>query len=593
MAFLSIFVRSLPPEKFFDITDTLERFSCHISNAEKDLIQAECDNVDIVACLVKMKENYPETRFGFSQYAGLSKGLSKIAQFGEILISDDIQNKVIDAYDITSLGMLSIEGMSSQILVYRVDSPRGELRYPEQKQPEFIIYRKNEIESLNNLFRVANAILVYGNLGIGKTTLLDQALATWQDKESVRTFCPSYSIGAALKPITDIVTQILGVYSIESIEEKQKTIEAKLKDLDIKDIGTSYLAILDFLGLSEEESILEKLELKTKVDIITDSVADVVRRVSWNKPVVVVIEDAENMDPSSFNFVQRLTEKLAEENVCFIFSSTMPKINISGLKEFELRHIEKKQLENLVEKATGEHVVLAPTTPFHVLQYLALYHEEHMNFLYTQYRGSATVSEFSLPFHDITTIIKRRIELLDEEKRKTLFDLVIAGMELRPDELPIESKHVPLLDYFVKHEYLRKHYNTYMFASPFLHQEIYNLIPDKKIRHERLADYYRRLDGFEERAAFHYMRAENHRKALDFLRSSAALAIKKGGHESGIHYYNQALDLCQHHKEVADLEIVVALHEGLADVYRALGDEDRALKYYKFVLDSYKDILSE
>ena len=593
MACLSIFVRSLPPETFYDITDTLERFSCNISQTEKDLITAECDNVDIVACLVKMKETYPETRFGFSQYPGLSKGLSKIAQFGEILVSEEIQKEILDAYDITSLGMLSIKGMTSQILVYRVDSPRGELRYPEQKQTAFVVYRRNEIESLNNLLRVANAILVYGNLGIGKTTLLDQALIEWQEKKSVRTFCPSYSIGAALKPITDIVTQILGVYDIDTIEEKQEIIEKKLKELGIKDIGTSYLAILDFLGLSEEESILEKLELKTKVDIITDSVADVVKRVSWNTPVVIVIEDAENMDASSFNFVQRLTEKLAEENVCFIFSSTMPKINISGLKEFELRHIEKQQLENLIEEATGEHLALTPTTPFHVLQYLALYREERMNFLYNQYKGDSTVSEFSLPFHDITTTIKRRIELLDEEKRKFLFDLVIAGVELRLDDLPIENEQIPLLDYFVKHEYLRKHLHIYMFTSPLLHREIYNLIPGKKARHERLADYYRRLDGFEERAAFHYIRAENHRKALDFLKSSAEMAIKKGGYESGIHYYNQALDLCQHHKEVAALETLVALNEGLADVYRALGDEDRALKYYKFVLDSYKDILSE
>ncbi|KPK72712.1 hypothetical protein AMJ87_03885 [candidate division WOR_3 bacterium SM23_60] len=593
MAFLSIFVRSLAPEHFFDITDTLERFSCHTSHTEKDLITVECDSVDIIACLQDMKKTYSETRFGFSQYPGLATGLAKIAQFGEILVSEDIQKKILDTYDITSLGMLSIEGMSSQILVYRVDAPRGELRYPEQKKTAFVIQRGNEIESLNNLLRVANAILVYGNVGIGKTTLLDQALATWQEKESARTFCPSYSSVAALKPITDIVTQILGVYGITSIEEKQKTIEKKLKDLDIKDIGTSYLAVLDFLGLSEEESILEKLELKTKVDIITESVADVVKRVSWNRPVVIVIEDAENMDASSFTFVQRLTEKLAEENVCFIFSSTMPKINISGLKEFELRHIDKKQLENLIERVTGEHVTLIPTTPFHVLQYLALYEEERINFLYKQYRGNATVSEFSLPFHDLTTIIKRRIELLNEEKKKSLFDLVIAGVEFRLDDVPIEPEHVPLLDYFVKHEYLRKHFNTYMFTSPLLHKEIYNLIPDKKIRHERLADYYRRLEGFEEQAAFHYLRAENHRKALDLLRSSAALAIKRGGYESGIHYYNQALDLCQHHKEIADLEILVALNEGLADVYRALGDEERALKYYKFVLDSYKDILSE
>ncbi len=593
MAYLSVFVRSLPPDHFHDITDTLERFSCVISQAEKDLIVADCENVGIVACLLKMKEQYPEARFGFSQYIGLSKGLSKIAQFGEILVSEEIQQQVIDTYEITSLGMLSIEGMTSQILVYRIEQPAGELRFPDQKRKELTIHRKSEIESLNNLLRVANAVLVYGNLGIGKTTLLTQVLSQWPEKERVRTFCPAYSIGRTLKPITDIVTQILGVYDVESIEEKQELIEKRLKELGIKDIGTSYLAILDFLGLSEEESILEKLELKAKVDIISDSVADVVKRVSWNKPVVIVIEDAENMDSSSFNFIQHLTEKCAEENVCFLFSSTMPRINISGLKEFELRHIEKTQLEKLIEQETGEHIELTPTTPFHVLQYLALYKEEKINYHYKQYSGTATVSEFSLPFHDITTVIKRRVDLLEENKKKFLFDLVIAGTELRPDDLPIENEDMPLLDYFVKHDYLTKHFNTYMFTSPLLHQETYNLIPDKVNRHERLAEYYRRLDGFEEQAAFHYLRAENQKKALIFLMKSAELAIRKGGYESGIHYYNQALDLCQHHKDAANLEILVALNEGLADVYRALGDEDKALKYYRFVLDSYKDILSE
>jgi len=123
--------------------------------------------------------------------------------------------------------------------------------------------------------------------------------------------------------------------------------------------------------------------------------------------------------------------------------------------------------------------------------------------------------------------------------------------------------------------------------------EIYNLVPDKKTRHERLADYYRRIQGYEEQAAFHYLKAENHKKAIEFLMKSAEFAIQKGGYESGIDYYNQALDLCQRQKDAADLEILVALNEGLADVYRSLGDEDKALKYYKVVLDSYKEILKE
>ncbi len=591
--FLSIFIRDLTKDKFQDIIYNIERFSGNIIQAEKDMIIARSRDINIISCLLKMKENYPEGRFGFSQYVGLAKGLAKIAKFQEILFSEEIEKQVIEKFTLSSLGMLSIEGMSSQILVCRVDNVVGELVFPEQKKEEPILSRKKEIESLKNLLTVANAVLVVGNHGCGKTVFLDQVTDEWSEKEIYRTFCPSYSIGRTLKPITDIVTQILGVYDVDSIEEKQTLIEKKLKSLEIMDIGTSYLAILDFLGFNEEESILEKLEVKTRVEIISQSVAETVKRISWNSPVMIIIEDVENMDASSANFVEQLMTQLAEENVQFIFTAAMSEIDISGLKEFELRGIEKKRLENLVENITDEKITLPPTTPFHVLQYLRLYQEEKIIYLYNQYRGESALANFSLAFHDIETTVKRRLDLLDNDKIEFILSLAVAGVEISPDELPVDKKNLFLFDYFVNKVFLQRHYSNYIFTSPLLHNEIYNLIEDKQNRHARLADYYRRIHGFEEQAAFHYLKADSHKKAIEFLMKSANLAIQKGGYESAINYYIQALDLCHREKDSVDLEILVALNEGLADVYRSLGDEEKALKYYKVVLDSYKEILKE
>lgn len=591
--FLSIFIRDLTKDKFQDIIYNIERFSGNIIQAEKDMIIARSRDVNIISCLLKMKENYPEGRFGFSQYVGLAKGLAKIAKFQEILLSEEIEKQVIEKFTLSSLGMLSIEGMSSQILVCRVDNVVGEIIFPEQKKDKTILSRKKEIESLKNLLTVANAVLVVGNHGCGKTVFLDQVTDEWSEKEIYRTFCPSYSIGRTLKPITDIVTQILGVYDVDSIEEKQTLIEKKLKSLEIMDIGTSYLAILDFLGFNEEESILEKLEVKTRVEIISQSVAETVKRISWNSPVMIIIEDVENMDASSANFIEQLMTQLAEENVQFIFTAAMSEIDISGLKEFELRGIEKKRLENLVENITDEKITLPPTTPFHVMQYLRLYQEEKIIYLYNQYRGESALANFSLAFHDIETTVKRRLDLLDNDKIEFILSLAVAGVEISPDELPVDKENLFLFDYFVNKVYLHRHYNNYIFTSPLLHNEIYNLIEDKQNRHARLADYYRRIHGFEEQAAFHYLKADNYKKAIEFLMKSANLAIQKGGYESAINYYIQALDLCHRKKDSVDLEILVALNEGLADVYRSLGDEEKALKYYKVVLDSYKEILKE
>lgn len=285
--------------------------------------------------------------------------------------------------------------------------------------------------------------------------------------------------------------------------------------------------------------------------------------------------------------------QLAEENVQFIFTAAMSEIDISGLKEFELRGIEKKRLENLVENITDEKITLPPTTPFHVLQYLRLYQEEKIIYLYNQYRGESALANFSLAFHDIETTVKRRLDLLDNDKIEFILSLAVAGVEISPDELPVDKKNLFLFDYFVNKVYLQRHYNKYIFTSPLLHNEIYNLIEDKQNRHARLADYYRRIHGFEEQAAFHYLKADNYKNAIEFLMKSANLAIQKGGYESAINYYIQALDLCHRKKDSVDLEILVALNEGLADVYRSLGDREKALKYYKVVLDSYKEILKE
>lgn len=310
-------------------------------------------------------------------------------------------------------------------------------------------------------------------------------------------------------------------------------------------------------------------------------------------PLVIIIEDIENMDSSSVSLLQKLMNMLAEQPVCFIFASALPQITITGLKEFELRNIKKRHLEEIVEQVTDEKMTLPPTTPFHVLQYLRLYKEEKFLYLYKQYQGETTVTSFNLPFHDIKTIIKRRIDMIDDDKREFLFSLATAGVHIDPDDLPIDKKNYYLFDFCVERGFITKHYHTYIFTSTLLRDEIYSLVQDKKSRHAHLADYYRRMQGYEEKAAFHFIKAENQKKAIDFLMKSASRALKKGGYESAIHFYDQALDICQHQKESANLEVLVALNEGMADIYRSLGDEDKALKYYKVVLDSYKEILKE
>ncbi|GAH09590.1 unnamed protein product [marine sediment metagenome] len=129
--YLAISIRDLVKEKFSDIIETIEKFSGHIEQTEKDLILVRTNDLNLISCLFQMRENYPDAHYGFSQYVGIAKGISKIAKVTEILISEEVEKKIIERFEITSLGMLSIEGMSSQILIYRIDEPVKKLQFPK------------------------------------------------------------------------------------------------------------------------------------------------------------------------------------------------------------------------------------------------------------------------------------------------------------------------------------------------------------------------------------------------------------------------------------------------------------------------------
>lgn len=591
--YFGINIQKLTKAQFSDIINTVNACRGRIESGDKDLVVGYSKDLNIITCLLQIRETYPTAHFGFSQHEALAKGLSKIAEQSEILLSEDIEKMILKDYQVTTLGMLSIEGMANEILVSRLERSLTEMKPPELITRSPHISRKGQVESLEHHLSVSKALLVVCPTGGGKTVFFDELSDHWQGKKTIyRTTCPSYNRGITLQPINEMVAQMLEINSAQPIEDKLKAIETKLKEIGIVDIGTSYLTILDFLTLSDEESILEKLELKTRVQVLTDTVAEIIKRISWNRSVALIIEDAENMDASSNTFMQHLMVKLAEEDVCFIYSSYLSQINLSGLHEFELKEIAKKELSALVEETIGESMALPPTTPFHVAQYIALYNEEKIAYLYKQYGGETSIAGFALSYHDVKTIIKRRLEHLDE-KKDFISNLSVAGIKIHPDEFPLEEKNIDLFDHFVKLGYLNKQLDYYIFVNPILHDELYDLASNRKSQHLRLADYYSRLAGHEEYAAFHYREGMNFKKAIEYLMMSARQAVRKGGYESGIEYYNQALELCQRQRDAADLEIVVALNEGLADVYRSLGDEERALKYYKVVLDSYKEILKE
>ena len=112
-----------------------ERYWGRLDGGDKNLILGHSKTTDVIHCLLELKRKYPEARFGFSQHAALAQGLSKFAEQGEILISEEIEKMLIEHFEVTCLGMLSIQGMANEILVCRLEGSGIETAEVELKTP--------------------------------------------------------------------------------------------------------------------------------------------------------------------------------------------------------------------------------------------------------------------------------------------------------------------------------------------------------------------------------------------------------------------------------------------------------------------------
>src|SRR5262249_22109291 len=124
---------------------------------------------------------------------------------------------------------------------------------------------------------------------------------------------------------------------------------------------------------------------------------------------------------------------------------------------------------------------------------------------------------------------------------------------------------------------------AYMFTHALTHEVAYNslLLQRRKELHGVIARaieelYAERLSEHYEVLAYHFTKAEDNDKALEYLVKAAQKAAEAFANREGVALYEQALDVCRRQGTTADLRQVMSLHQALAGLSMALSDFPRA-----------------
>jgi class 3 adenylate cyclase/tetratricopeptide (TPR) repeat protein len=239
----------------------------------------------------------------------LAARLQSIADPGEILIADNTRRMAGNAFEIQALGARDLKGFPLPILSFRVvrehdfDSRFDAMRGKSLSQ---FVGRNSEIGILLDRWELAKssqgqAVFVGGEAGIGKSRLLEALIerVSSESQELIRLQCSPYHTTSAFYPVIQRLTRAFGLAGGHTEATRVERFERLLAQYgeNPADVGPVYAELLT-LSL-EGRYKLPDLPAQQRKELMLRTLADRIFLAANKAPVLLVVEDAHWIDPST------------------------------------------------------------------------------------------------------------------------------------------------------------------------------------------------------------------------------------------------------------------------------------------------------
>jgi DNA-binding winged helix-turn-helix (wHTH) protein/tetratricopeptide (TPR) repeat protein len=439
---------------------------------------------------------------------------------------------------------------------------------------------------------------IMGEPGMGKSRLLyefRQSLAA-APVEHLEGHCLSYGSAIPYLPVLDLLRQSCGISETDDPEAVATKVCLSLQEVGMDAAeGAPYL--LQLLGVKEGTKRLAMLSPEAIQAQSLVLLRQVLRRRSWQHPLVVVMEDLHWIDKTSEDFVASLVEDLVGTSILLLatyrpgyrpiwmeksYASQIALQRLSSRDSLTLvhsilvrEHLPDAVVQMILEKAEGNPFFLEELTRAVI---------EHGDF-----RSGRTVPD------TIQGVIMARIDRLSGEPKRLLQTASILGRTFSMpllealwegprflEPLLLELKRLEFLYERVKADepvYVFKHALTQEVAYEslsFARRQALHAAAGRAL--ERL--YGNRLEEVYDRLAYHYAKAEHADKAVTYL---ARFAEKSARHHAHVEAITALQDALVHAGRLpADRErdcLLLDLHLRLARSFFALGRYQETLEY--------------
>ena len=544
----------------------------------------------------------------------LTARLMAAASEGQILLSQSTARQAGDAFLLHEQEMVRVKGKSMPVHNYEVlglQERRARERHP-------LIGRDEEWQTIRQLAERSlggktQALTIVGDVGLGKSRLLEEVMIYWSDQGALGLIaaCPSFGRHTPYLPWLDLLREICGFNPADSTSVKLEKIESLLQEIDPEWRDWTTL-IAQLLGLEVQASdLVRALDAETRQRTISRVIIGLVEHISGERPLLLVIDDLQWADDVSIELVNQMARQIAERPLLLALAHR-PEESLE-LDVAEMPHHTNLDLTELSDEAGLQLLdTLLPTTPQmpERLKRLIL-DKAHGNPLFIGevahslienyltldektggYHAQTDLEQIEIP-DSVNRVIMSRIDRLEESNRNVLRIASVIGQEFehwllqaiypyrrakgelreRLGELSqrdILKGPAPELMYLFRHILTREvAYESLLYADRrVMHRRIGESIETQ--RAGRLTEYYEVL-------AHHFGLAEEWEKALSYHLKAGRKAQNIYASKDAAHHFRHALEAAEQAPGSERQQLMA--REGLSDVLDTLGNYDQALAH--------------
>ena len=538
---------------------------------------------------------------------------------GDILCDEDTFEDASEEIDLEALTPIQVKGKEAPVQIYRPQPKQTSQRVVKSVRSK-LVGRAAEREQIAEMLNGESRLLVVeGEAGIGKSTLMQHVIATADDR-----YTSMVGSGDAIEHLTPyfgwrpIFARLLDLdlYAQSADEMRQQVLTSLVGRDEVLELAPLLNAVLP-LHLPEND-LTAHMEGEARANKTNEILLQILEISLGGQDGLLVLEDTHWLDSASWTLLLLAYTELPQLKIAL---ATRPMISppaeletmlsANGHTRLELTPFDNTDVIELVSQRLGVNELPVQVTTFldevaeghplfaeeigYALRDTGLLHIE--NGTATLVPPNADLRSLDFP-SSIEGIITSRVDRLGASQQLTakVASVIgrIFGVPILDGVYPIEQERHELpdnlqtLDQHDIANLIEQHPElTYEFNHAITQDVIYNLLTFgyRRQLHAAIAQWYEGeyaadIELYYPLLAYHWSHTDDHEKAVEYLEKAAEQAMRNGPFREAIQHYNNALALVEEHDLPVDSFRLATWERQLGVAYHSTGDINESRRHY-------------